>query len=351
MPELRRIGDESTLARVRALVVTNMWPSDGAPQRGIFVRDQVEALRRRPGVEVEVFAFRPGPRALLRAIAAIRRATRGASFDVVHAHFGLAALPALAPRRGPVLVTLHGNDLFVRRSRLVTRAALPFTALPAAVSRAFSRNVPGAGGRRRVAVLPVGIDLERFRPIPRADARARLGLDPAGPYLLFPHDPVRPLKRFDRARAAAGDVPLLTLGAVAPDEVPYWINAANAVLVPSQDEGFGLAVIEALACGVPALGTPVGIHPVALGGLDGAFCAEWDRERWRAALAPLLAAPDPRVDGRARAELFSADRMAARVDRAWEAIAAARAAPRRPARSPAYTRLFGRLGDRVPDRQ
>ncbi len=332
---------------MRALVVTNMWPSDAAPHRGIFVRDQVEALRRRDDVAVEVFAFPPGPRALLRACATIRRATRGKEFDIVHAHFGLSALPALAARRGPVVVTLHGNDLFVRRSRLVTRAALPFCALPAAVSRAFSRNLPGAGTSRRVAVLPVGIALERFRAIPRAEARARLGLDPAGPYLLFPHDPARPLKRFDRAREAAGDVPLLTLGSVAPDEVPYWINAANAVLVPSQDEGFGLSVIEALACGVPAFGTPVGIHPVALDGVDGAFCEAWDAARWRAALAPVLEAADPRVDGRARAELFSADRMADRVVEAWRAVIGASGADRRPA----YTRRFERIGDRAPDRQ
>jgi teichuronic acid biosynthesis glycosyltransferase TuaC len=344
---VRRLRDESTLGSVRALVVTNMWPSEAAPQRGIFVRDQVEALQRRGDVEVEVFAFPSGPRALLRACAAIRRATRGAAFDVVHAHFGLAALPALAARRGPVVVTLHGNDLFVRRSRLVTRAALRFCALPAAVSRAFSRNLPGAGTARRVAVLPVGIALDRFRPIPRAEARARLGLDPDGTYLLFPHDPARPLKRFDRAREAAGDVPLLTLGAVAPDEVPYWINAANAVLVPSQDEGFGLSVIEALACGVPAFGTPVGIHPVALHGIEGAFCEEWDAARWRAALAPVLAAPDLRVDGRARAALFSADRMADRVLEAWRAVVDEQRADR----PPAYTRRFERIGDRAPDRQ
>ena len=337
---------------MRALVVTNMWPSTAAPQHGVFVRDQVEALRRRPGVEVDVFAFAPGPRALLRAIATIRRRTRaGAPYDVVHAHFGLAALPALAAWRGPVAVTLHGNDLFVRRSRLVTRAALPFTALPAAVSCAFSSNLPGAGVRRRVAVLPVGIALERFRPIPRAEARARLGLDPEGPYLLFPHDPARPLKRFDRAREAAGDVPLLTLGSVAPDEVPYWINAANAVLVPSQDEGFGLSVIEALACGVPAFGTPVGIHPVALHGIAGAFCEEWDPVRWREALRPVVEAPDPRVDGRARAELFSADRMAARVVEAWHEIAAQDGRPRRGARRPAYTRRFERSGDSARHRQ
>jgi teichuronic acid biosynthesis glycosyltransferase TuaC len=348
-PEVRQDGDESTLGTVRALVVTNMWPSAAAPQRGVFVRDQVEALRRLPGVDVRVFAFPAGPRALLRAIATIRRRTRaGAPFDVVHAHFGLTALPALAARRGPVVVTLHGNDLFVRRSNLVTRAALPLTALPAAVSRAFSRNLPGAGVRRRVAVLPVGIALERFRPIPRAEARARLGLDPAGPYLLFPHDPARRLKRFDRAREAAGDVPLLTLGSVAPDEVPYWINAANAVLVPSQDEGFGLAVIEALACGVPAFGTPVGIHPVALQGIEGAFCEPWDRERWRAALRPVVEAADPRVDGRARAELFGADRMAERVVEAWRELAAP-GRPRRGVERPAYTRRFERVGDRVHD--
>jgi glycosyltransferase involved in cell wall biosynthesis len=345
------VCDESTLGPVRALVVTNMWPSAAAPQRGVFVRDQVEALRRLPGVDVDVFSFASGPPALLRAIATIRRRTRGASYDVVHAHFGLAALPALAARRGPVVVTLHGNDLFVRRSNLVTRAALPLTALPAAVSRAFSRNLPGAGVRRRVAVLPVGIALERFRPIPRAEARERLGLDAAGPYLLFPHDPARPLKRFDRAREAAGDVPLLTLGRVAPDEVPYWINAANAVLVPSQDEGFGLSVIEALACGVPAFGTPVGIHPVALHGIDGAFCEEWDAARWRSALRPVVEAADPRVvDGRARAELFSADRMAARVVEAWHEIAAQDGRPRRSRIRPAYTRRFERIGDRAHDR-
>jgi glycosyltransferase involved in cell wall biosynthesis len=308
--------------RVRALVVTNMYPTAERPALGSFVRDQVDALRRRGDVEVELHAFNGGLRSYPRAAIDLRRRFRGTRFDVVHAHFGLTAWPAVAARLGPVVVTLHGNDLFHPRSRIITRAVLPLTRLPSTVSRAFAGNVPGAGTRRRVAVLPVGVDLTRFRPIPRAEARARLGLDPAGPYLLFPHDPARPLKRFDRAQEVAGDVPLLTMGNVPPHEVPYWINAANAVLVPSQDEGFGLAVIEAIACGVPAFGTPVGIHPVALDGVDGALCAPYDHAAWRAALQPHLDDPDPRVDGRARADLFSADRMAARVVEAWRAVAA-----------------------------
>src|SRR5215216_3876945 len=326
-----------------------MYPTPERPEYGRFVLDQVEALRRRDDVEIEVFSFPPGLRSYPAAARELRRRHRPGEFDIVHVHFGLTAWPALLARLGPVVVTLHGNDLLVRRSYVATRAALPFTALAAAVSREFSANVPGAGVTRQVAILPVGIDLDRFRPIPRAEARERPGLDPDGPYLLFPHDPVRPLKRYDRAVEAAGDVPLLTLGGVAPDEVPYWVNAANAVLVPSAAEGFGLSVIEALACGVPAFGTPVGIHPVALHGIKGAFCEEWDPARWRAALRPVVEAADPRVDGRARAELFSADLMAARVVEAWLEIAARNGPPRRGDRGPAYTRRFERVGDRAHD--
>jgi len=174
-----------------------------------------------------------------------------------------------------------------------------------------------------VAVLPVGIDVHRFRPIPRAEARARLGLDPDEPCLLFPHDPARPLKRFDRAREAAGDTRLLTMGNVAPEEVPYWINAANAVVVPSDHEGFGLAALEALACDVPVLATPVGNHPAALDGVAGALCAPYDPDVWGRVLAAALDAPDPRVEGRARAALWSAERMARRVLEAWIEVSGA----------------------------
>jgi glycosyltransferase involved in cell wall biosynthesis len=117
------------------------------------------------------------------------------------------------------------------------------------------------------------------------------------------------------------------MGRVPPAEVPFWHNAANAVLVPSQDEGFGLAVIEASACEVPAFGTRVGIHPLALDGIAGAHCDEWDLDRWRVALAPHLADPDPRVAGRRRAALFSAERMADRVVAAWRELAATRSYP------------------------
>src|ERR687888_367448 len=247
---------------MRALIVTNMWPSASEPALGSFVRDQVDALRELDGVDVEVFAFPPG--GYFAAARELRRRHRRGEFDVVHAHFGLSAWPALALRDSAHVVTLHGTDVRHPRSRQITRAALPFVDLVAAVSPELAREVPGAGRRRRVAVLPCGVDLDRFAHIDRAEARARLDLPPDEPCVLFPADPTRPAKRFDRARDVAAGARLLTLGRVHPFEVPLYVNAANAVLVPSDHEGFGLGVLEALACDVPVLATPTGVHAAAL---------------------------------------------------------------------------------------
>jgi glycosyltransferase involved in cell wall biosynthesis len=306
---------------VRALVVSNMAASRERPGRGVFVRDQVAALAQLEDVDVELFEFAPGASSYPLAARALRARFDASRFDVVHAHFGLTAWPSLA-LRGPLhAVTLHGTDVRHPRSRRLTLAALRHMDLVAVTSESLSSELDSAP-RMPPAVLPCGVALERFRPIPRPAARMALGLDSDRPYLLFPADPARSEKRMDRARELAGRVSLLKLGSTAPDHVTLAINAANAVLVPSDAEGFGLAVLEALACDVPVLATPVGIHPLALDGIDGTLCAPYDRDVWTRALAPHLAASDPRVAGRERAAEFSSARMAARVAAAWHSLLA-----------------------------
>ena len=315
---------------MRALVVSNMLPDAAHPERGRFVRDQVAALRALDGIEVELHEFPQGAPALARAAIDLRSRWAGPStftrrpaapgFDVVHAHFGLSAWPALAVPARVRALTVHGTDLRHPRTRLATRAVLGRIDLLAAVSASLAQELPAAAARRAL-VLPCGVDIERFRPIPRAHARAELGLDPERAYLLFPSDPRRAEKRHDRALAVArqAGVELLALGGVDPARVPLWVNAANAVLVPSEREGFGLAVLEALACEVPVLATPVGIHPDALEQVPGTLCAPFDLSRWGSALEAHIHASDPRVEGRASATRFSAQAMAERVSHAWQA--------------------------------
>ena len=309
---------------MRVLVVTNFEPDASAPQRGRWVRDQVEEVRRR-GVEVELFSFPRGRQEYAPATRRLRRLLRRERFDLVHAHYGLAGWCARLAGARPLIVSFHGTDVRHWLVGALSRRLVWRIDLVAAVSRALFVPENGRPGLPPVpgsAVLPCGPDLARFVPIPREEARQRLDLDPEGRYLLFAANPARPEKRHDRAAqlAQACDADLLTGGSIEPEEMPLWINAANAVLITSDYEGFGMVGVEALACDVPVLSTPVGIAPFALRGVDGTLCVPFDLDTWAATARPLLDLPDPRVRGAARAASLSAGRMAERTIEAYRDV-------------------------------
>src|SRR5215218_10253377 len=98
-----------TLTSVRVLVVTNFMPDAGAPQRGRWVRDQVDEVRKR-GIDADLFAFPPGRGEYLPATRRLRALLRRERFDLVHAHYGLAGWVARAAGAKPLVVTFHGTD-------------------------------------------------------------------------------------------------------------------------------------------------------------------------------------------------------------------------------------------------
>jgi len=315
-------GAADTLAALRVLVVNNITPDDAAPWRGRFVREQVDALREE-GVDVELFSFPPGRRQYPPAVGAIRRLLRRDRFDIVHAHFGLAGWCAALAGARPLVVTFHGTDVRHPVTGFLSRRLVGRLDLIAPVSRALLHR---EGGRPALpsrtgttAILPCGANVDRFQPASRSEARERVGLEPHGRYLLFPAAKTRPVKRYDLAAELADrlDAKLLSGDGVDADLMPTWMNAANAVVVTSDNEGFGLVAVEALACDVPVASTPVGIAPFLLGGIEGCHVGPFDSDRWADALRPHLDARDPRVPGRRRAEWFSVSLMARRVLEAY----------------------------------
>lgn len=257
---------------MRVLVLTAMYPSASRPVSGTFVQEQVESLRA-AGVDVEVMDF-DGARSLrnyLRAGQALRRKLRESGFDIVHAHYGLTALPALMQRQVPVVVTYHGSDILgqVGPAGNYTFAGRLKVLLSKTMGRFVADRIIVAELLRNrwwdAHVLPMGVDLEKFAPRPQADARRELGLDPVRRYVLFLANPANRGKRHDIAsaavdlvRAGSPDVELLTVFKVPHTQVPAYMSAADVLVLTSDHEASPCVIKEALAANLPIVSVRCG---------------------------------------------------------------------------------------------
>ena len=293
---------------LRVLVLTTEWPSSQEPTLVPFLVQQVDYLRR-AGITVDVFAFSARRRLLYYARAWIRfrRQVRAHAYDLVHAHFGQSALLAF-PRTLPLIVTFHGSDLEGivgprGRYTMAGRALRSLSRWVAAradacvlVATPLARHLPA---RAFYQVIPCGLDLERFSPRPRSEARARLELPNDRRLVLFAGSPANPVKRFSLAQAAMARLSpglradLLPLTGVAHDQVPLYMNACDALLLTSFHEGSPTVVKEALACNLPVVSVDVGDVRERLSGLSS--CAVCPPDPWilSSALARILQDPAP----------------------------------------------------------
>jgi glycosyltransferase involved in cell wall biosynthesis len=307
---------------MRVLVITNMFPTDREPRNGSFVSDQVDDLREL-GVDAEVLAFdgRHASIEYARAARRLRHATTTGAFDLVHAHYGLTGVVALAQRRVAIVTTFHGSDTGyvpwqARVSWLVARATVPIF---------VSRRGALALGLPEAAVIPAGVDTATFVPMDRAEARRRLGWREDVRYVLFPgsrRNPVKCWSLFDStfkiASARTPDLEAVALEGFDRSQVVLLMNAVDAVVMTSESEGSPVAIKEALACRTPIVSVDVGDVREMLAGLPG--CAVCPREPDRLADALLSAfRPVDEEPLRQRALLYDRRVIARRVLALYEA--------------------------------
>ncbi|MEO7867207.1 MAG: glycosyltransferase, partial [Candidatus Eisenbacteria bacterium] len=161
---------------MRVLTVTNMWPSPQRPHWGVFVKSQVDSLVA-AGIEntlYEIEGWKSSGR-YLSALRELPRIAREARAELVHAHYGLSGAAAAGVKL-PLVLSLLGDDLLGRPEAdgglsLKSRALIPLSWY--AARRADGVIVKSAEMRRiiaripDVAVIPNGVDLDLFAPIPR----------------------------------------------------------------------------------------------------------------------------------------------------------------------------------------
>lgn len=313
-------------------------PGEDQGSSMVFARRQADTLREQESVHVECFYLksRTSPRVLWQEARRFREALSRIQPEVVHAHFGTvtAMFSVLLSGRVPVMITFRGSDLNVvprtngmraRLGRVLSQLAALRAARIVCVSRGLRDRLWWR--RRRVTVLPSGVDTEKFAPVPRSEARQRLGWPEETKVVLFNagHDPLN--KRLDLAEATiealgrqAGPIRLEILnGKMEPGHVPLLMNAADCLLVTSDAEGSPTVVQEALSTNLPVVSVVVGdvaerlrdIWPSAVTTRDPRFLAS--------ALTTVLNAGQ-RSNGRSRAGEFCAERIAAELARLYEEI-------------------------------
>lgn len=356
----------------------------------VFLRSMTQALAR-AGVQVDVYAASHGPcpapsepetlnlthvdaedftNELLATVEA-----NGTGYDLVHSHYWTSAEPGLrlAEQLGvPHVFTGHTIAAIKERAGGEPEPDARKNAEATAMQRSHAVVTFTEGesaslhellglAPHRAYPAPMGVDVGLFKPHSRAEARAVLGIA-QDERVVLAVGRIEPFKGTDvlvRALALlreSQDVRLLVVGgrhgepgvewlqetarssgvsglldwrAVVPQhELPAYFAAADLCAVPSLHETFGLAALEAMACGRPVVASRAGgLRELVRHGETGLLCEPGEASELAEALDALLSDP-PRArrmgeSGAARARLFTWDASAARLAAVYEQVASA----------------------------
>jgi D-inositol-3-phosphate glycosyltransferase len=242
-------------------------------------------------------------------------AAKNLKYDLIHSHYwmsGIAARDLKAAWNVPVVHMFHTLGLMKQRVartpgeaegdyrldgerevlRLADRIVAATPAELAQLQWLYQADT------RKVVVIPPGVDISRFYPIHPDEAKEVIGVPPCDKTLLFVGR-IEPLKGVDtliqaialmqakgvyvclvviggeveseaenqnvemerlkamRERVGLNDL-VTFLGKRSQDTLPYYYSAAEAVVVPSHYESFGMVALEAMACGTPVVASQVG---------------------------------------------------------------------------------------------
>jgi teichuronic acid biosynthesis glycosyltransferase TuaC len=385
---------------MKVLVFSSVFPNPQQPVHGLFVFERIRHAARLADVQVlaPVPWFRRGdvpvhesrdglivhhptafyvPRILksldgslffASVLPTVRRIRQTFDFDLIDSHFaypdGVAAVLLGRWTGRPVVITLRGSEAEFVKSTL-RRAAIRWALRSAdriiAVSHPLAELARELGvPSERVRVIANGVDIKRFAPLDRTQARKSLGLDVDAEVVVSVGHMVprkgfhRLLPAFARLRLERPRLQLVIVGgttrfdtayetevrglistlgldqavrltgATPPDRVSQWLNTGDVFALASAHEGCPNAVWEALACGVPVVVSRVGEVERMVPSFAGIIYDDpCDLDALEQSLGKALSADWDHAKIRQYAEQHTWEGVAEQVVQEWKAVVAA----------------------------
>ena len=249
---------------MKVLTVTNMWPMQNSPYYGIFVKEQVEALKKYyPEVNNDV-QFINGKKSKLNYIWSVFKINWLLTFnkyDVIHIHYALSGLFLLFNpfiKHNKVIITLHGSDFnsskFLRK---IVNAILKKSTTIICLNDTMLNNLEVF--QKEMYLIPCGVDTDLFNDKEEKNQNNTINI-------VFPSSKSRQVKNYLLFEKIINNIEskyqikinVVTLDRMTRVKINTVLNEADLLCMTSFTEGSPQVIKEALCCNTPIISSNVG---------------------------------------------------------------------------------------------